>query len=81
MSKRFNGRVDIQLEPGQAAVVLDRAFWDHMVQWYTIMANECGDPDEKANWVSIISEVEFWVASTYLDPSSVKVLDYDDEWG
>ncbi len=83
MTRNYNGQLTIQLEPDEACVVLEKKFWDHMIQWYTIMANDCEDPDEKGNWASIIHAVEHWVKSTYVDPKSlmkVVIEDDDDGW-
>jgi hypothetical protein len=81
MSKN-NGRVTIDLLPEEACVVLKREFWDHMVKWYTIMAEDTGDKIEKENWYSVIREVTRWVANTYYDPNEKArvVEDDDDEW-
>lgn len=76
------GQVTIQLEPDEACVVLEKKFWDHMIQWQTMFANESNDPTEKANWSSIITAIESWMERTYQDPrkATVETEDYDDEW-
>ncbi len=81
--KNYTGHLTLQLEPDEAVVVLEKKFWDHLIKWYTIMANECGDPVEKANWVSIVDAVDYWVGNTHVDPKQITnqiVEDEDDEW-
>ena len=84
MSKKNESSLTVYLEPDEACVVLERKFWDHMVEWYTIMAEAANTRAEKDNWYSIISQVKRWVEATHYDPSTVPELvaeyDYDDNW-
>lgn len=80
MSRKNSGHFTIQLEPDEACVVLEKKFWDHMIQWYSIMAGDCTDPNEKADWQSVITAVSAWVENTYYDPKSIVTpLEYADE--
>ena len=80
MSKKNRGQITIQLEPDEACVVLEKKFWDHMIHWYTIMANDTVNPEEKGNWSSIINAVERWVEHTHYTPDLEAILLNDDEW-
>ncbi len=81
MTKTFNGHVSLQLEPGEACVVLEKKFWDHMVMWYGIMARDTADPVEKANWNSVATAVRSWVNDTYFDGKvEIEYDDDDDNW-
>lgn len=72
----------IHLEPGEAAVVLEKRFWDHLVRWYTIMAEDTANKAEKENWYSIVAAVREWVEATYFDPEAIEevVVNEDDDW-
>ena len=77
MSK-YTGQLTVQLEPGDACVVMEKKMWDHMVTWYSIMARDTSDPVEKANWLSVVTAVRGWVDDTYYD-GKVEIAFDDDE--
>jgi hypothetical protein len=80
MSKKYNGHITLQLEPGEACVVMERKFWDHMIEWYGIMARETSNYKDRENWNSVIEVVQEWLDNTYYDPNTAIVIEDDDDF-
>ena len=75
MSKN-KGQLTIRLEPGEACVIMDTKYWDHMVQVYSIMASDAEDLEERADWEYVIQQVKTWVERTI---QSDGLDDYDED--
>lgn len=58
------GNIKVQLQPGEALVVLERGNWDHMISLYKRWGSECSDPKERAQWLSVAEHVQYWVDKT-----------------
>lgn len=65
---------NIEIAPGQACVVMEKKFWDHMLNVYSIMADDCVDKAEKEDWMAISRVVKTWTEATYNDPSNLTDL-------
>lgn len=81
MSKRNTGHVSIQLEPGEAAVVMDTVNWEHVVMAYRLWGSECSLPEEADKWNSIADAVEYWMNKTAFSAGGDLPVEVEDDDG
>lgn len=66
-------KVSIKLEPGQAFVVANVEYFQHMEEVYRILASEAETPQDTAKWIEVADLISYWVSETAIP------ITYDDE--
>jgi hypothetical protein len=73
MSKNWIRRT-VRLKPGEALVVADVWFWQHIMDLYRSFAESCTVKAERDDWMSVVTLIEDWI-----DRSTYSEEEYSDE--
>jgi hypothetical protein len=69
-------KVSVKLEPGQAFVVADVAYFHHMIEVYRTLALDAETSDESLKWIEVADLIQHWIDETTVE-DTVGYNDWD----
>jgi hypothetical protein len=70
-------KVSVKLEPGEAFVVANIEYLNHIEQVYRTLALDAETPQDASKWIEVADLVAYWVAETAV-PVTTGFEDEDD---